>query len=67
MEHMHKFYGELAGVRIARKHMGWYCQLLPDGQELKSMFNQVDTAARQHEILGQYVNRYAEQETGLAA
>ena len=67
MEHMHKFYGELAGVRIARKHMGWYCQLLPNGQELKTRFNQVDTAARQHETLGQYVNRYAEQETGLAA
>lgn len=29
LEHLHNlyaFYGELAGVRIARKHIGWYCQ-----------------------------------------
>jgi tRNA-dihydrouridine synthase B len=28
---LYAFYGEDSGVRIARKHLGWYCeQLLPD-------------------------------------
>ncbi len=26
MEHLYAFYGELQGVRIARKHLGWYAK-----------------------------------------
>ena len=26
LDHLYAFYGEFAGVRIARKHIGWYCQ-----------------------------------------
>jgi tRNA-dihydrouridine synthase B len=26
LNHLHDFYGELAGVRIARKHLGWYAK-----------------------------------------
>lgn len=35
LEHLaqlHEFYGELAGVRIARKHLGWYVKTLPAGE-----------------------------------
>ena len=33
---LHKFYGELAGVRIARKHIGWYVSKLAGGKSLPS-------------------------------
>ena len=37
LEALYSFYGEAKGVRVARKHLGWYCRLhpavghLPDG------------------------------------
>jgi tRNA-dihydrouridine synthase B len=38
LEHLHAFYGEQAGVRIARKHLGWYLKSVeqcgPDGRFL---------------------------------
>jgi len=27
LEDLYSFYGELQGVRVARKHLGWYCRL----------------------------------------
>ena len=30
LESIYAFYGEDAGLRIARKHLGWYCSLLGD-------------------------------------
>lgn len=30
LESLYFFYGEECGVRIARKHLGWYCELLDD-------------------------------------
>src|SRR6478672_895159 len=30
LEHLHDFYGEVSGVRIARKHLGWYAKDRPE-------------------------------------
>ena len=30
LQHLHDFYGEESGVRIARKHIGWYLHKLPE-------------------------------------
>ena len=30
LEALHAFYGEQAGVRIARKHLGWYAKDRPE-------------------------------------
>ncbi len=38
LEHLadhHAFYGEEAGVRIARKHLGWYTEALPGGDAFR--------------------------------
>jgi len=32
LSELHQFYGPQAGVRIARKHIGWYLQTQPSGQ-----------------------------------
>jgi len=32
LESLYEFYGEYTGVRMARKHLGWYCQRQPDTQ-----------------------------------
>jgi tRNA-dihydrouridine synthase B len=35
LESLYAFYGEDAGTRIARKHLGWYCVLLPDAANIR--------------------------------
>lgn len=38
LEHLHAFYGEPAGVRIARKHLGWYLKSIEEcGQDGRSV------------------------------
>jgi|TARA_Y100000310_G_C20679807_1_gene815221 tRNA-dihydrouridine synthase B len=39
LRELHRFYGEASGVRIARKHVGWYLQEQPGAQEKRRAFN----------------------------
>jgi tRNA-dihydrouridine synthase B len=48
---LHGFYGEPQGVRIARKHVGWYVEKLPGGAEFRSRFNQLDNAGQQRALV----------------
>jgi tRNA-dihydrouridine synthase B len=40
-------YGELTGVRSARKHIGWYVRGLPGGDEFRDQMNTLETAESQ--------------------
>ena len=44
---LHDFYGEELGLRIARKHAGWYQRWFPRGVAFRAMFNVLDTAQAQ--------------------
>ena len=44
---LYAFYGVEAGVRIARKHIGWYCRDRPHAQAFRQSIMQVDSAERQ--------------------
>lgn len=47
IEHLHAlyaFYGDYLGVRIARKHVGWYLQAAADSRDFRQDFNQLETA-----------------------
>ncbi len=39
------FYGAELAVRVARKHLGWYLQALPDGRELRRTICRMDDPA----------------------
>jgi tRNA-dihydrouridine synthase B len=51
---LYEFYGEVHGVRIARKHLGYYLHRLPvsknDGENLRQNINAVETAAAQRAV-----------------
>jgi tRNA-dihydrouridine synthase B len=50
VEHLHDhygLYGEAAGVRSARKHIGWAVRALPGGEALRTHVNGLDDAAQQ--------------------
>jgi tRNA-dihydrouridine synthase B len=47
VQSLHEFYGEFMGLRIARKHLGWYLQQSPTGHHHRKIFNQLGQAAEQ--------------------
>jgi tRNA-dihydrouridine synthase B len=51
LDALHDFYGEEQGLRIARKHTGWYLQAQGLPRELQRRFNAIDSAAAQREFL----------------
>jgi len=51
---LHALYGDMLGVRIARKHIGWYAQHLPNGLVLRKAFNQLNSATEQLTLLKTY-------------
>jgi len=51
---LHQFYGELMGVRIARKHVGWYLAAEPEGKAFRKFFNQIDEAQTQLQAIDQF-------------
>jgi len=54
LAHLHAFYGEVAGVRIARKHLGWYAKDRPDNAAFRGVVNRADTADAQLRLTGDY-------------
>ncbi|WP_058833920.1 tRNA dihydrouridine synthase DusB [Luteimonas abyssi] len=59
LEALHAFYGEPAGVRIARKHLGWYAKDRPEHSEdqraaFRAVVNRADTAQAQIAITRDY-------------
>jgi len=50
LEHLtalHAFYGDVMGVRIARKHVGWYLATLPGAKEFRAQFNRLEDTQAQ--------------------
>ncbi|MDV6318868.1 tRNA dihydrouridine synthase DusB [Chromohalobacter sp. HP20-39] len=51
LEALHAFYGEHMGVRIARKHMGWYLATRPQAAALRARFNILEQPSAQHRFV----------------
>lgn len=51
---LHAFYGEQAGVRIARKHLGWYAKDRPQNQAFRAVVNQAQSAEAQIALTRDY-------------
>jgi tRNA-dihydrouridine synthase B len=62
LEHLaalHAFYGDVMGVRIARKHVGWYLATLPGAREFRAHFNRLDgTEAQCANVREFFAGRY---------
>jgi len=54
LEHLQSliaFYGEYQGVRIARRHIGWYSKGLAGGSELRQQLNRATTPQQQRRLI----------------
>jgi tRNA-dihydrouridine synthase B len=47
LEDLYEFYGDLQGLRFARKHFGWYVEHLPGGAAVSRRFNSLESPAMQ--------------------
>ena len=47
LRELHDFYGEQMGVRIARKHIGWYCKTRPGSEHFRQYIYGVELAQQQ--------------------
>ena len=54
---LHGFYGEYRGLRIARKHIGWYCNQHAGARIFKQRVNQVESAVQQIELVAAFFDR----------
>jgi tRNA-dihydrouridine synthase B len=59
LEHLHAFYGEHAGVRIARKHLGWYAKDRPENIAFRAVANCAQTSAEQLRLTRDYFDALA--------
>ena len=57
--HLHAFYGEATGVRIARKHLGWYAKDRPENAAFRSVVNSAQTADEQLRLTRDYFDALA--------
>jgi tRNA-dihydrouridine synthase B len=54
LEAMYALYGEELGVRIARKHIGWYTRALPGGEAFRRAANTIESAHAQLAAVGSF-------------
>jgi len=54
LQHLHAFHGEPSGVRIARKHLGWYAKDRPENLAFRAVVNRADSADAQLRLTRDY-------------
>ncbi|HRH81839.1 MAG TPA: tRNA dihydrouridine synthase DusB [Thiobacillaceae bacterium] len=68
MEHLddlYSFYGELTGVRMARKHIAWYTKGLADSAGFRHAMNRLETTGEQLEAVNDFFWRTADRHRRL--
>ena len=56
---LYAFHGEAAGVRIARKHLGWYSKGLHGASDLRQRLFQIESVAEAEAIFLEYLDPVA--------
>lgn len=60
LEGIHSLYGEVNGIRIARKHIGWYLQDKPLSLNVRKQFNSLETSSHQIEFIDEFFSTLAQ-------
>src|SRR5690348_2406308 len=59
LDDLYAFYGETAGVRIARKHLGWYAKDRPENAAFRAVVNAAESAHEQQRLTRDYFDALA--------
>jgi tRNA-dihydrouridine synthase B len=55
-------YGDMTGVRMARKHLGWYTKGLPSSADFRNKVNFVDDPAEVLRMLGAFYDPFLQRQ-----
>lgn len=66
LDDLYGFYGDTTGVRVARKHLTWYCSGLDNTEDFRSRVVRADNATEQMRLTQDFFGSYAG-DTFLAA
>ena len=70
LEHLqdhYRLYGDVTGVRSARKHIAWYVRALPGGEALRQRINTLDDCSAQWQAVADYLQALGAQMERLPA
>jgi len=59
LENLYSFYGDYTGVRVARKHIGWYSKGHRDGAAFRQRVNRVESVDEQLRMTNAFFDRLA--------
>ena len=59
LEGLYALYGEAQGLRVARKHLGWYTKHLPGGEAFRQAAVRLEAVAAQRAAVNDYFARLA--------
>ncbi len=62
IQNVQQFYGDTMGVRIARKHVGWYVDKYDSDKHFRRAFNAIEDGENQIEALIAYFSSLSEQD-----
>lgn len=57
----YSLYGELTGVRSARKHIAWYLRALPGGEAFRQHINTIEDSAAQWQAVAEFLDALGSQ------
>lgn len=60
LEGLYELYGETHGVRIARKHFGWYSNGRPHANLYRNSINRAETAVEQRRLVDRFIDALAQ-------
>lgn len=66
VEALHAFYGDYIGLRVARKHVGWYLQARDPDKTFRRHFNTIEDAGAQLRLLDDYFQSIQTEEVRVA-
>ncbi|WP_255568223.1 tRNA dihydrouridine synthase DusB [Pseudomaricurvus albidus] len=66
LDELHRFYGDFMGLRIARKHVGWYLKTHAGSEAFRKTFNQIENAQEQHTSVRDYFEQLITKEDKAA-
>ena len=57
LDDMYRFYGEATGVRVARKHLTWYCRNFDGSDNFRHKVVRVENASEQFRLTREFLER----------
>ncbi len=67
LEALYAFYGELQGLRIARKHLGWYAKDRAENSAFRTVVNRAESATEQLRLTRDYFDAVVDETTARLA